>query len=344
MKDQRDLRKHPMARGCMRAVLAVVLAVVFTIAGSPAMAKHNDSGKDEDSHACQKTSKAALTACKNSATSDYWLAVGACDNISDRQERKSCLDDARSSQKEDLQTCSDQFDARQEVCQELGGGPYDPDIDPANFSSDITNDFFPLPPAGGNTLTYKSTAPNGDIQTNVVTVKGTTTINGFACRAVTDKAYKGTDTSTSGILLEDTIDWFSQDTDGNVWYFGETTIAYTYDDAGNPSASTEGSWMAGKDNAKPGIIMLANPGGQLGKLYRQEFSLGTAEDLGRVIDIVDGVQAGGKAYNGCVHTQDSSPLEPGVIEDKYYAPGVGLVLTLDPDGTREELISITTTP
>src|SRR5262249_40889314 len=139
--------------------------------------------------------------------------------------------------------------------------------------------------------------------------------------------------TSSGKLLEDTIDWYSQDRDGNVLYFGETTIAYTYDDAGNPTASIEGSWMAFTDNAKPGLIMPAHPGGQVGKLYRQEFALGTAEDLGRVI--ATNVRAPGTSYTGCVHTQDSSALEPGVIEDKYYAPGVGLVLTVDPDGTRE---------
>jgi hypothetical protein len=223
------------------------------------------------------------------------------------------------------------------VCRELGGGPYDPDLDPADFSWNITNTYFPLPPVSGKTLTYKSTASDGTIQTIVVTVNGTTTINGFPCRVVTDKVYQGN--GTNGKLIEDTIDWYSQDIAGNVWYFGETTIAYTYDEAGNPTASTEGSWIAFTDNAKPGLIMPANPGGQVGKLYRQEFALGTAEDLGRVIET--NVPVPGTNYTGAVHTQDSSSLEPGVIEDKYYAPGFGLVLTVDPDGTREELISIT---
>jgi hypothetical protein len=96
--------------------------------------------------------------------------------------------------------------------------------------------------------------------------------------------------------------------------------------------------MTGVDEAKPGIIMYADPEGHKGLLYRQEFLLGTAEDLGRVIET--GVKAPGTTYENCVHTQDSSPLEPGVIEDKYYAPGVGLVLTIAPDG-REELTSVT---
>jgi hypothetical protein len=299
---------------------------VFNISKSLAQAPKN---------ACKQTSKAALTACQNSARSDYWLRKGACDNISDPAEKKTCLDEARSSLKEDYNTCTEQSGARKEVCQELGGGPYAPDIKPADFSNVINNEYFPF--NEGSEYTYYSFASDGTtiLQTIEVTVGGTTTINGFPCRIVTDKLYEGE--GTDGNLLEDTIDWFSQDNTGNVWYFGETTIAYTYD-SGNPIASTEGSWMAGMDEAKPGIVMFATPDTEINKLYRQEFSLGTAEDLGKVVGINESVLAGGITYNGCVHTHDSSALEPGLIEDKYYAPGVGLVLTVDPDGLREELI------
>jgi hypothetical protein len=104
--------------------------------------------------------------------------------------------------------------------------------------------------------------------------------------------------------------------------------------------------MTGMDEAKPGFIMLANPGAQKGKLYRQEFSLGTAEDFGQVIEIVDnlptlpsGVSLPAGVNGPYLHTQDSTPLEPGVFEDKYYAPGVGLVLTVEPEAT-EVLINI----
>ena len=168
-------------------------------------------------------------------------------------------------------------------------------------------------------------------------MRGTTTIDGFPCRVVTDKVYEGM--GRSGNLLEDTIDYYSQDSDGNVWYFGESTIAYTYDEFGNPTPSTEGSWKTGEDGAKPGIIMPADPGGQLGVLYRQEFSLGNAEDLGRVVGIHESVTVGSDIYTGCVHIQGSSPFEADLIEDKYYARNVGLVLTVEPEA-REELISI----
>jgi hypothetical protein len=327
------------------AILALLFIAVLgpgmlNIATGQALA-NDDRGDDWDYkqhrkvNACAQTTEAALTACQLAAQEDYNLALGNCYNVSDAKDQKECLKEAKNDLKDAKGECTDQREARQEVCRELGKGPYDPDSDPADFSSDINNTYFPL--VQGQTYTYQSEDTEGNIQTIVVTVQGMTTIDGFPCREVTDKVYEGV--GTAGNLLEDTIDWFSQDGEGNVWYFGESTIAFTYDDEGNPTPSTEGSWKAGEDGAKPGMIMPSDPGGQIDELYRQEFSLGTAEDLGRVIGTGESVTAGGVPYTGCLHTQDSTPLEPGVIEDKYYAPGVGLVLTLEPDG-REELISI----
>jgi hypothetical protein len=324
MKTKFNFIGYPCVESLRMIWLMAFLLVGFLMTASLAMA--HDKDKDRRSSACADTSKAALTACTSSATSDYWLGIGACDNLSDRREKQDCLDETQNSLDEDFATCNDQFQARQEVCQDLGRGPYDPDFSPEKFVSNPTgNDFFPL--NLGSKYTYKS-----DSQRIEVEVGDTTTVKGVQCRVVTDKVY-----DNAGRLVEDTIDWYAQDKKGNVWYFGETTIAFTFDDDGNPIASTEGSWITGVDEAKPGIIMYADPGGHKGLLYRQEFLLGTAEDLGRVVGINESVTAGGVNYTGCVHTQDSSPLEPGVIEDKYYAKDVGLVLTIDPDGTREVL-------
>ena len=137
MKKQWDFRKHLMVAGWMRVVMVVLLAVVVAMVGSPAVAndKNNDRDRNNDQGACVQTSQAALKACWNSASDDYWIAVGTCDNISNSKEKQACLSKAQSSQKDALQTCRDQFDARQEVCQELGGGPYDPNIKPSNFSA-----------------------------------------------------------------------------------------------------------------------------------------------------------------------------------------------------------------
>lgn len=129
-------------------------------------------------------------------------------------------------------------------------------------------------------------------------------------------------------LVEDTKDWYAQDTAGNVWYFGEASVAY---DAEEECPSREGSWEAGVDGAEPGIIMLAEP--RPGVAYRQEFAAGTAEDLARVLRLNATVNVGSATYAGCLVTKEWSPLEHGSIEQKYYCPaGGGLVLIREHHG------------
>jgi hypothetical protein len=349
MKTQSDFDGQACAGSLLRILSVVCLLVGFLMTAGPAMAHGKHGGRVA---ACGQTSQAALTACRNSASSDYWLGLGNCDNISGPGDKRDCLKEVATSLKEDYKTCYDQFAARQQVCRELGQGPYDPDLSSDNFvesEGDLKgNTYFPL--TSGKKYTYQSILNDVVQQTIEDTVLDTTTIDGILCRKITDRVFDGdTTVADDHKLLEDTIDWYAQDNNGNVWYFGETTIAYTFDDAGNPTASTEGSWMTGTDEAKPGIIMFDIPDAkeQLGKLYRQEFSLGTAEDLGRNIEVVDnlpslpkGVSLPTGVTGPYLHTQDSSSLEPGVIEDKYYAPNVGVVLTVDPDGTQEVLIKI----
>lgn len=188
------------------------------------------------------------------------------------------------------------------------------------------------------TYTYKSYAPDGTvIEKDVVKVTGQTRkVLGITCRVVRDTVM-----DEDGNVTEDTTDWYAQDRDGNVWYFGE--IAQNFDEEGILD-NIDGSWTAGVEGAKPGIIMYANP--QRGKTYRQEFLLGEAEDVGKVVglDTLPALPAGARFPDGVhgpyLHIQDFSALEPGVVEDKYYAPRVGLVLVVAEDGTKEVLIRI----
>jgi hypothetical protein len=132
-----------------------------------------------------------------------------------------------------------------------------------------------------------------------------------------------------GAIVEDTIDDYSQRIDGSVWYFGEATTAYDHG-----TADTTGSWHAGVDGALPGIVMPAHPvPGPRG--YRQEFYRGQAEDLGRVIRTDGTADVPGGHFDGLVVTRDWSPLEPDVIEEKYYANGVGVVQELTTHGGDE---------
>ena len=136
----------------------------------------------------------------------------------------------------------------------------------------------------------------------------------------------------SGTVIEDTYDWFAQDAAGNVWYFGEDTTAY---DGKRPS--TEGSWEAGVDGAKAGLAMPAEP--RVGDGYAQEHAPGIAEDRGEILAVDATASIGYGDYEDVVRTEDTTPLEPGLVEQKYYAPGVGVVMEKTVAGG-EELVEL----
>lgn len=197
---------------------------------------------------------------------------------------------------------------------------YDPLIDPQNFAADVTNPLFPLEP--GTTWIYE----NGDEHIEVTVTPDRRNVLGISAVVVHDVA------TVNGATIEDTFDYYGQDLDGNVWYLGEDTMAFE-----DGSVSTEGSWEAGVDNAKPGIQIPAQP--VINVPYRQEYLACEAEDMGEVIALAESVTVGSTTHTNCLHTRDTTPLEPDVQEDKFYCPGVGLVLTLEGEA-REELVSM----
>jgi hypothetical protein len=78
------------------------------------------------------------------------------------------------------------------------------------------------------------------------------------------------------------------------------------------------------NGALPGIIMLADP--HVGTAYRQEFFRGAAEDKGKVVALGEHVSVPAGSFGNVVVTEDFTSLEPSVLERKYYAPGIGVVL------------------
>jgi hypothetical protein len=137
------------------AILALMFVVVLgpgllNIGAGQALAHdgrdydRGDNKQQKKVNVCAQTTAAAFTACKLAAQEDYNLAQGNCYNVSDATDQKECLKEAEKDLKDAKGECTDQQEARQEVCRELGKGPYDPDLDPADFSSDINNTYFPL--------------------------------------------------------------------------------------------------------------------------------------------------------------------------------------------------------
>jgi hypothetical protein len=203
-------------------------------------------------------------------------------------------------------------------------------LDPAKFSADITNPYWPMKP--GTRWVYTSVEADGVTQDIVIVVTRTTKklANGITARVVRDTARE------EGQIVEDTIDWYAQDSDGNVWYMGEKTAEFE----NGKIVSRAGSWEAGKDGAMPGIMLPAQP--EDGQKYRQEYLKGEAEDNGEVLATDHQVEVKAGRYKNALVTMDTSALEPDVVEYKFYAPGVGPVLSQDISGgtAREGLVKV----
>jgi len=202
-------------------------------------------------------------------------------------------------------------------------------LDPADFTTRITNPYWPMRP--GSRWVYRETDSQGARQRVVVTVTNRTRriANGITARVVHDVVTEG------GKPVEVTDDWYAQDRAGNVWYLGEHTQEY---DDGKPG-STAGSFEAGVDGAQPGIAVPARP--RPGLSYRQEYYKGHAEDRASVISLGEQAEVPFGHFTRVLMTRDVNPLEPNVLEFKFYARGVGPVLAISVSGSsdREELVS-----
>lgn len=281
-------------------------------------------GADE---VCDKTSDEMLEACEHAAIADYRVALANCENLLTPNEREDCRRNAKRDRKSAEKSCKEQLKAREEVCDLLGEGPYHPDIHPDRFGAVIDNPYWPLTP--GTTFIYEGLTQGGLERVEVTVTRNTRKIMGVTCVEVRDIV------TLKGEVIEDTLDWYAQDLDGNVWYFGENVKDYE----DGLIVSLEGSFTAGVDGAQPGIIMLAQP--KAGDAYRQEFDLGNAEDLGEVLSLTESVVVPFGSFDDCLQTRDFTPMEPDALEHKFYAPGVGQVLTVNVEtGERVELIDI----
>jgi len=197
-------------------------------------------------------------------------------------------------------------------------------IDPSNFVSRVDNPWLPMVP--GTTFRYEGTR-DGKAAVDIVEVTAETkVIDGVTCVLIRDTL------TLDGVLAEKTDDWYVQDKDGNVWYFGEQTA--TLDTAGNVT-DTAGSWQAGVNGALPGIFMPAKP--EIGQSFRQEYLAGEAEDHFVILLLDQRVEVPYRSFDKALITAEWTPLEPDVLSEKAYANGIGQIDEKDVAGGNEEL-------
>jgi hypothetical protein len=200
---------------------------------------------------------------------------------------------------------------------------YEPRIESADFTSRIDNKYFPLKP--GTTFVYKGEF-HGTAERDVMAVTDDTKrVMGVECLVASDRVTEG------GELVEQTYDWYAQDKEGNVWYFGEDVTEYK----NGKVTGHEGSWESGVDGARPGIAMKADP--RVGQTYRQEYSKGVAEDKARVVSLNGSVEVPYGKYDRVLVTEEFTPLEPGVVERQYYVAGVGDIVEATVKGQPERI-------
>lgn len=205
----------------------------------------------------------------------------------------------------------------------------------------IDNPCFPLIP--GTTFVYLGMQEEGLMYNEYTVTYETKEILGVTCTVVQDVYWLLKPSSMQWELVEVTTDWHAQDVHGNVWYFGEDSSEKNDgedpDDDDDDFWEDDGSWQAGDDGALPGIVMPAPP--KLGKAYRQEYYAGVAEDWGKCVRDNVRLTTGVGSYQSCLKVKEWSTIENGQIEYKYYAHGVGLVLTEGAGyGVESELIHI----
>lgn len=305
-----------------------------------------NAGGFHKSSTCDVSAAYVYSACYYETNDDYLVAKATCLNMEDESAREECLDEIRDEKRENRHFCGEQYQARISLCDALHENKYDtgdfwrPEnfVDPADIGGLVSaNPYWPLLPS-------VSKLGNEDEDITVTVTAKTKLIEGVTCVVVNDVV------AEDGQPVEDTDDWYAQDVDGNVWYCGEISKSYELFEGDSPLEAelvdVDGSWKAFRDGAQPGIVMKALP--QVGDVYRQEMMLGDAEDAAEVIAVnVDGLLEGDECEEGgeevadlvdelcdgdCLVTHEFTPVEPDASEHKYYAPNIGLILEVNPDG------------
>lgn len=326
-------------------VVGLVVSLVFTTTAAQASSK--GKYRHYSDRACSKTSQLMLKACYAENRDDFYVNTAKCFNESEPYEKRECIQEVKEESREIRQACGEQYGAREQVCDSIGQAPYDPSFEPEDFETSLgsltaPNSHFPI--GVGYSWTY-----GGDEDILVEVLDETKLIDDITCFVVRDVV------SEDGLLVEDTDDWFAVSrADGAIWYCGEEVKDYEYFEGDSPSVpeltAIDGSFKVERDGDRAGVFF---PGTRIvGEVFRQEYSLGNAEDIGEVVsvdyhygenaeldELVPQDLAQMLCNHDCVVVAESTPIEPEVFERKYYAPGIGFFIGTNP--VEEEVVFLT---
>jgi hypothetical protein len=316
-----------------------------------AVAEISSAGSDEDiamlaNGPCSTAAVSMMQACAVDVVDDFLESTAICQDTVDDAAREGCRAAVLLQKEENAEECDAVFEARLALCADLSDSAHEPMfgadfasdfVDPLQIGATVTeNPWFPL--VTGNRWVYEG----GSETIDVVVTDQTKLIDGITCVVVIDTV------SEDGVPIEVTRDWYAQDQIGNVWYCGEIARNFEVFEGDEPAAAElvdiDGSWKAGRDGSEAGVLLPFAP--IVGETIRQEVAYGEAEDVVR-IDSLNATETapGASCAGNCLMTTDFTPLEPDVAENKFYAPGIGLIVEVDPDaGDRVELVEFTPAP
>ncbi|HJZ96939.1 MAG TPA: hypothetical protein VKE70_10575 [Candidatus Solibacter sp.] len=181
-------------------------------------------------------------------------------------------------------------------------------VDKKNLGVKGNNPYFNLSP--GYVLSY---AHGKDTDTLTV-LNETKMIDGVETRPVEDRETK------NGNVTEVTRDYYAIDSKTNdVYYFGEEVDVYK----NGKVVSHEGTWLSGVNGAKFGLMMPAAP--KVGQKFYQEQAPKVGMDRIEILSTTEKVTVSAGTFENCVHVRETSPIEKGLKDEKWYAPGVGQV-------------------
>jgi hypothetical protein len=330
------------------ARLAQITGIFSLLALGPmAFAGHDDDDERADRGMyCTASAIAVHKACQFEAFDDYFKSSTACINTPDDSERASCYADLKTARREFLQACNSKLAGRRSICATIGEQRFDPPFNEQVFESNYrsptsVNRYFPL--KVGYKWEFKGA---GEVVRQEI-LDQTKLIDDVRCVVLRDIVTK------TGGVAEATDDWYAQSRSGNTWYCGEEVKDYESFDGDQPKepelVDISGSFKAGRNGDKPGIIFLGAP--RVGVMYREEYSVANAEDLSQVLSIdysygrnpsldrsVPPLLARLLCANDCIVLKAINSNDPGVVAFKYYAPGIGNFLEVNAAGEAVQLV------
>ena len=186
------------------------------------------------------------------------------------------------------------------------------DTSSCKWSSTGRNDFFILEP--GDQAVFESRDSKDAVRLVITVLSDTRSVANVDTRIVEERE------THNGQLVEVSRNFFALCGPTNdVFYFGEDVDIYKNGKVDNH----EGSWMAEKAGAKPGLFMPARP--LLGARFYQEIAPGVAMDRVEIVSDSETVKTPAREFREAVKTEETTPLEPGVKDYKVYARGIGMI-------------------